>query len=422
MKSFFRRLIAKRLERSVVRLVRANPRLKLIAVGGSVGKTSTKLAIATVLAQKYRVLVHEGNYNSELGLPLSLFELEVPTRITDVVGWLRLLGAVEHKLSRPFPYDVAVLELGTDRPGDIPHFMTYLKPDIGLVTAITPEHMANFGSLEAVAEEEFGLLLGSQTAILHVNDPELAKRQKLLGAKPVRTYGEAGHVHWTDSDNLCLGADLGTIQLKPQILGAHSRLALLAAASVGVQLNVGVIQIAHGLNGVVSVPGRMQRLRGKDSTALIDDTYNSSPDAVFAALKTLKHMTRGRRIAVLGQMNELGDYSLEAHTAVGRAAADLDLLITIGHDANTILGPSAVAAGLAKGKWQHFDSSFAAGEWLADRTKNGDTILFKGSQNGVFAEEAIKPLLADPADAARLVRQSQFWLDLKVKQFGVQSR
>ena len=422
MKSFFRRLIAKRLERAVVRLVRANPNLKLVAVGGSVGKTGTKLAVATVLAQNYRVLVHEGNYNSELGLPLSLFELEVPARITDVVAWLRLLGAVEAKISRPYPYDVAVLELGTDHPGDIPHFMTYLQPDIGLVTAIAPEHMAYFGTLEAVAEEEFALLLGSRSAVMHINDPELAKRQQQLGDKPVRTYGEAGQVHWIDDDSLALGTEQTVIQLEPQLLGAHSRLALLAAATIGIQLKVDAIQIAHGLDAVVPVPGRMQQLRGKAGTKLIDDSYNSSPDAVFAALKTLKRITRGRRIAVLGQMNELGDYSAQAHTAVGRAAADLDLLITIGHDANTILGPAAVNAGLAKSKWQHFDSPFAAGDWLIDHTKSGDAILFKGSQNGVFTEEAIKPLLADPADTAKLVRQSQYWLDLKAKQFSVQSR
>lgn len=422
MKPFFRHLITKRLEQAVVRLVRANPKLKIVAVGGSVGKTSTKLAVAAVLKQKYRVLVQAGNYNSELGLPLSLFELEVPTRITDVMGWFRLLGAVEHKLRQPYPYDVAVLELGTDHPGDIPNFMAYLQPDIGLVTAITPEHMAFFGTLEAVAEDEFALLEGSQTAILHINDPELAKRQQRLGTKAVRTYGESGHVHWVDGDNLCLGADLGTIKIKPRVVGDHSRLALLAAASVGVQLNVSGIQIAHGLNAVTPVPGRMQPLVGKDGIKLIDDSYNSSPDAVFAALKTLKQTATGRRLAVLGQMNELGDYSREAHTAVGQAAADLDLLITIGSDANTILGPAAVAAGLAKDKWQCFDSPFAAGDWLAGQARRGDTILFKGSQNGVFAEEAIKPLLADPADAGKLVRQSQAWLDQKAQQFGVQSR
>ena len=422
MKPFFRRLITKRLEQAVVRLVRANPALKVVAVGGSVGKTSTKLAIAAVLTQKYRVLVQAGNYNSELGLPLSLFELEVPARITDVMGWFRLLGAVERKLSQPYPYDVVVLELGTDHPGDIPNFMAYLRPDIGLVTAITPEHMASFGTLEAVAEEEFALLEGSRTAVIHINDPELAKRQKRLGIKAVRAYGESGHIHWADGDNLCLGADLGTIKIKPQVVGDHSRLALLAAASVGVQLNVSGIQIAHGLNAVTPVPGRMQPLVGKDGIKLIDDSYNSSPDAVGAALKTLKQIAKGRRLAVLGQMNELGDYSRTAHTAVGRAAADLDLLITIGHDATTILGPAAVAAGLAKAKWQHFDSPITAGNWLAGQAQRGDTILFKGSQNGVFAEEAIKPLLADPADAGKLVRQSQAWLDQKAQQFGVQSR
>lgn len=421
MKPLLRRLITKRLEAAAVSLVAKNQDLKIVAVGGSVGKTSTKLAIATVLRQKYRVLVHEGNYNSELGLPLSLFELEVPAKVTAIGGWLKLLRAVERKLSRPYPYDVVVLELGTDHPGDIPHFMTYLKPDIGLVTAIAPEHMEYFGSLKAVAEEEFSLLEGSRSVVLQTDDPELSQRRERVDGKVASTYGETGQVHWAGGNTLCLGGHLGTIRLEPKVWGDHSRLALLAAAAVAVELSLNEKQIQAGLNRVRSAPGRMQLLDGKDGIRLIDDTYNSSPNAVLAALVTLRQMTKGRKIAVLGQMNELGAYSREAHETVGRAARDLDLLLTLGSDANTILGPAAVKAGLDHAKWKSFDSPFDAGRWLAEAAKTGDTILFKGSQNGVFAEEAIKPLLADPADQARLVRQSPSWLARKAKQFGVQS-
>jgi UDP-N-acetylmuramoyl-tripeptide--D-alanyl-D-alanine ligase len=419
MKAFLRRRVTRHLERAVVELIKRNPQLKIVAVGGSVGKTSTKLAVAKVLAEKYRVLVHEGNYNSELGLPLSLFGLEVPAKTTSIEAWLHLLKSVKETLRQPYPYDVAVLELGIDHPGDMARFMAYLKPDIGLVTAIAPEHMEYFTDLSVVAEEEFTLDLGSKTVALHLNDKNLRERKDRLGDRRVVTYGESGDVHWADGNNLCLGELTEVIPVKPQVLGDHSRLVLLAAATVGVMLELSPDQIRKGLDKVTAVPGRMQVLKGKNGITIIDDSYNSSPEAVYAALATLSKTAKGRRIALLGQMNELGDYSLRAHTRVGQEAADLDLLLTLGKDANEILGPSAVEAGLAKSKWHRFDSPYEAGEWLAKEAKKGDTILFKGSQNGVFAEEAIKPLLADQADAAKLVRQSPSWLARKAKQFGV---
>jgi UDP-N-acetylmuramyl pentapeptide synthase len=228
-------------------------------------------------------------------------------------------------------------------------------------------------------------------------------------------------VHWAGRNSLCLGDKVAqTITVKPQVLGDHAELALLAAAAVAVQLGLLPEQIRTGLNEVVSVPGRMQRLEGKNEVVIIDDTYNASPEAVYAALKTLRQMSKSRRIALLGQMNELGDYSERSHRRVGEQSADLDLLLTLGKDANTILGPAAVKAGLDESKWHAFSSPYEAGEWLAKAAKKGDTILFKGSQNGVFSEEAIKPLLANSDDETKLVRQNSAWLAKKRAQFKVE--
>jgi len=419
MKPLLRRRITRHLERAVTKLIKRDPELKIVAVGGSVGKTSTKMAIATVLQQKYRVLVHEGNYNTELGLPLSLFELEAPAKITDIGAWLRLLGAVRQTLHKPYPYDVAVLELGIDHSGDMANFMAYLKPDIGIVTAIGPEHMEHFADLDMVADEEFALDLGSRAVALHSDDAKLAERQAKLGDRLVMTYGESGAVHWAGGDDLCLGGERAeTITVKPQVLGNHSRLALLAAATVGVMLELSSEEIRKGIDQVQPVAGRMRSFKGKNGSTIIDDSYNASPDAVLAAIATL-HQAKGRKIALLGQMNELGSYSQEAHEMVGKVAAKLDVVLTVGEDANSILGPAAVKAGLGEADLHVFTTPYEAGKWLVKAVKKGDTILVKGSQNGVFAEEAIKPILADPADEAKLVRQSPEWLARKAKQFGV---
>ncbi len=420
MKQLFRRLITRFFARLVVRLVTRNPQLRIIAVGGSVGKTSTKMAIAKVLEQKYRVLVHEGNYNSELGLPLSLFELDSPTDITDIGAWLQLMRAAKAALRKPYPYDVAVIEVGIDHVGDMDKFMAYLKPDIGIVTAIAPEHMEHFADLSMVADEEFKLDQGSKAVVLNLGDEMLVERRDKLGTTPVTTYGKGGEIDWSGRDAIVIGKE--TIKVTSHVLGEHSRLALLAAAAVATRLGLSSEEIKRGIDQVVPVSGRMQTLKGRDDVVIIDDSYNSSPEAALAALKTLDSTANGRRIALRGQMNELGSYSQEAHEQVGKAAAKLDILLTLGADANTYLGPAAVKAGLDKTKVHTFTSPYDAGEWLSKVIKKGDTILVKGSQNGVFAEEAIKSLLADPADSHKLVRQSPEWLVRKTEQFSVYDR
>jgi UDP-N-acetylmuramoyl-tripeptide--D-alanyl-D-alanine ligase len=271
-----------------------------------------------------------------------------------------------------------------------------------------------------VADEEFKLDLGSKAVALHVDDQKLKKRQSQLGERSVLTYGESGAVHWAGGDDLCLGGErTETIKVKPKVIGDHSRLALLAAATVGVMLDLTVDEIRNGIDEFVPVSGRMQLLKGKNGVTIIDDSYNSSPDAALAALATLRQTAKGRKIALLGQMNELGSYSQEAHEMVGKVAGKLDIVLTLGNDANNYLGAAAVKSGLDKANLHAFKSPYEAGEWLSKAVKKGDTILVKGSQNGVFAEESIKPILADPADSAKLVRQSPDWLARKAEQFGV---
>ncbi len=166
---------------------------KIVAVTGSVGKTSTKLAIATVLKQRYHVLVQEGNYNADVSVPMTIFDLPMPplARLKNPLEWLRQLWYMELKIHRPFGFDVIVLELGTDKPGDIRHFRKYLRPAIGVVTAVTPEHMEFFKTIDAVAQEELALAGFSDLIIINRDDIDEIFARYVTNSN-IDTYGTSG--------------------------------------------------------------------------------------------------------------------------------------------------------------------------------------------------------------------------------------
>jgi UDP-N-acetylmuramyl pentapeptide synthase len=403
MKTAFRRFIAGLLEHQVCRLVKRH-HLKVVAVAGSVGKTSTRVAIATVLRESYQVQnIPNPGYNSEIGLPLSVFEMSTPSSLLNPFAWLWRLLRAELIIASRYPNQVLVLEMGTEMPGEMAHYMSYLKPDVGVLTAVAPEHMQNFPKgLDQVADEEFAI---ADSKVIVVNADDVAEKY--------RRHFLAHHDHGFAYSL----ADQSHLPDTPHILG-HMRHAVLAAAIVGRELGVPENKIHHALAKIRPVPGRMNPLPGVGGSRLIDDTYNSSPDAVTAALITLANTDAKRRIAVLGSMNELGPESPGYHRAAGAEAAGVDLLVTFGAQANEYLGPAAVKAGLDPTCFKPADSPYAAGEFLKSMLGPGDVVLIKGSQNGVFAEETTKLLLANPADARHLVRQSPDWLKTKTKQFA----
>lgn len=414
-----RTAIARRLERQVQSLIK-DKNLLVVAVTGSVGKTSTKLAIAAVLRQKYRVLAHEGNYNSEIGLPLSIFELEVPSNLASPIAWSKIFATIRSR-SKTYPYDVLVLEMGADQPGDIGKFMRYITPDIGIITAIAPAHTEQFGSVEAILAEKFKLALGSKFVLLNADDPRLMARSVEVSDK-LATFGTNGEYGW---DNLDLAKRRGSLHLASgqmieivlQVIAQHSAQALVVAAAAGDKLGLASAQIATGISHVKPFKGRMNPLVGQKGSLIIDDTYNSSPAAALAALSTLKDYY-GSNIAIMGSMNELGENSPEGHREVGAACRGIDWLITIGSDANEYLAPAALGVGMAPEHVKTFDSPYAAGQFVQTLLGKNVTVLAKGSQNRVFAEEAVKQLLNDPNDVNQLVRQSDDWLNTKRQQFS----
>jgi len=399
------------------RRLRRKYSFQVVAVAGSVGKTSTKLAVARSLhAAGKQVRFQEGNYNARITVPLVLFGQPLPS-LFNLFGWVRVLLRNELTLMHGYTYDIAVLELGTDRPGEMAQF-AYLKPDITILTSISPEHMENFGSLDAVAREELTVLEYSKQVLVNASDvaAEYRKQRKLTTYSTTDadcTYYAKALEERSDGQKLQVrhnGKPLLTADTK--FLGSQGRKIIVAAVAASHKLGIDTDAIARVIEELQSFSGRMQILQGIKGSTLLDDTYNAAPSSVQAALSVLTSLKAPQRIAVLGSMNELGSFSAEAHRSIGESLqpGEVDLLVTIGAEANTYLAPAAEANGC---KVMMFRNPRLAGEYVKSQMKFNAVVLVKGSQNGVFSEEALKPLLADPADSKRLVRQSGYWMKRK---------
>lgn len=419
-------LVTKLLEHQAKRLLKKfNP--KIIAVTGSVGKTSTKLAIATVLSKKYKVLAHYGSYNTPIAVPLAMFDMHVPLKLRHPLSWFKVYQAMNKKLKQPYPYQVLVLELGADSPGDIEYFRRYITPDIAVVTAVSEEHMEFFGTLEAVAQEELCITSFSNLSLINRDDINTDYTKYVPNNINIDTYGTSGVAEYRFLiDNYVQGEGFAGKFVSPEykqqpvmlhVVGEHSVRMAIAAGAVGIKMGLSAEQIAAGLEDIRPVNGRMNLLRGMENTTIIDDTYNASPVAMIAALQTLYSFPAPQHIAILGSMNELGAYSKEAHEQVGKAcdAGLLDWVITIGAEAQKYLAPIAEEHGC---RVRSFMSPYEAGAEVHKLMQPGAVILAKGSQNHVFAEEAVKVILHSTEEESKLVRQTPDWLAIKEEQFG----
>ncbi len=421
MKKLARYLVATILGWQIRRLQSKND-FKVIAVAGSIGKTSTKLAIAQVLKAGLKVRHQDGNYNDLVTVPLIFFGQPEPS-LYNPFAWLGVFWKNEQCLRIRYPYDVVVVEVGTDKPGDIAGFKSYLKADIGVLTSISPEHMEFFSGLDAVAHEE--LVLEEMSSLLIANKDLSASKFLDKIKSSLLTYGVKQSADFQLVNAVFSDQEASFDFLKAGKLFLHAQHELVAepqlysvaaAIAVASELGLDAPTIKKGLANIHPVNGRMQRLAGVNGSVIIDDSYNASPEAVKAALDTLYRIKAPHKIAVLGNMNELGDFSEQAHTDIGKYCDPnkLDLVVTIGPDANKFLAASAEKQGC---KVQSFDSPYTAGDYLKSIVKEGTTVLVKGSQNRVFAEETVKLLLAKPTDSTKLVRQSPQWLKTKQKAF-----
>lgn len=417
----FKKFIQKKLEQYVVKYFRKHPEVKLVIVAGSVGKTSTKQAIATLLSQRYRVALQEGNHNTHMSAPLAILGIEYPDNIHSIGAWLSVFAAARKRIKEPSGTDVIIAELGSDTPGDMAIFARYLRPDIAVVTAVTPEHMEFFGTIEEVAREELSAANMAQLAIINRDDID-GRFATFLTNPNLTTYGTtaAAEYRFEQQDfNLEDGykgqviaagyAESFTATMK--LIGEHSIRPAMGGVAVAVKLGLTPQEIKAGLALLRPVPGRMNILRGIDGTLVIDDTYNSSPVAAHSALQTLYNLQAPQRIAILGNMNELGTTSAEEHRKLGELCDPtlLSWVITVGNDAEQYLAPAARARGC---QVKSFKSAIEAGGFARSVTEPGAIILAKGSQGGVYLEEAVKVLCVMSEDD-RLVRQSPAWMKRK---------
>lgn len=363
----------------LARAVRRRSRARVVAITGSAGKTTTKEAAAAFLEARYRTLRNRGNLNNHVGLPLSLLELQA--------------GA-----------EVAVVELGMNHAGEIARLVAIAEPDVRVWTNVGTAHLGFFASVEALADAKAEILEGAgrrTVLVANADDPRIMSR---IGAFPGRVitfgFGETADVRAADVedrgyDGQCARVitPAGSFEAALRLPGrGHLRNVLAAAAVAGI-FEVPVEAMAERAAGLQPGPHRGQVFDLGGGTRVVDDCYNSSPDALEVALAALAATPARRRVAVLGEMLELGDHAVALHRRAGRAAAGagIALLVTVGGDPARALGEAACEAGLPAGAVVHVGDGEAAAARVAALVAEGDLVLVKGSR-GVRLERVVERL------------------------------
>lgn len=418
----------------VVSIITAEARLLLsrkkpyiIAVTGSVGKTSMKDAIFTMVKNRTSARKSEKSFNSEIGIPLTV--LGLPNAWNSPLGWIKNIidGALYALFARDYP-ELLVIEAGVDRPGDMKRLVGWLQPDIAVITRLpdVPVHVEYFSSPEAVAQEKLLLAEGLKPeGVLIYNHDDIRLQEYVKGVRHQAVgYGRDMPTHVTASsdstyynDNKpagfsCTISHLGeshTVRL-PGALGAHHAYTLAGAIAVGLHRGMTLAEAVAATTELAPPPGRMRIIPGVKGTTLIDDTYNSSPIAAAAALEGLREVKyTKRKIAVLGDMLELGRFSAREHERIGELVPRCaDMLVTVGIRSQRT-AEAALAHGMSEKNVLQYEEATRAGRELQGLIQTGDVILVKGSQ-GIRAERIIEELMAAPEQAAELlVRQDEAW-------------
>jgi UDP-N-acetylmuramoyl-tripeptide--D-alanyl-D-alanine ligase len=365
------------------REVRRRSGATVVAITGSAGKTTTKELTAELLSAKYTVFRNRGNLNNHIGLPLSLLELR----------------------SRP---DVAVVELGMNHAGEIRTLVGIAEPDVRVWTNVGDAHAGFFASADAIADAKAEILDQAKPGDLLVANADDERIRARAGrfAGRTRTFGISDGADYRASDVRHRGLDgmaatlttpSGRLQVETPLLGTGNLLNLLAAAAVAMELGVPAGTIAERAALLKPAARRGELLRLPGGITLIDDSYNSSPAALKLSLETVSAATgSARKIAVLGEMLELGEHADRLHAECGRAAAGagLDLLIAVGGDAARRLADAARAAGMDASAVLHVPASAEAADLAQRKVRPGDLVLVKGSR-GIRTDLVVDRLKAE---------------------------
>jgi UDP-N-acetylmuramoyl-tripeptide--D-alanyl-D-alanine ligase len=352
----------------LARHVRRESGATVVAITGSAGKTTTKDVIAEFLAGAHRVVKNRGNLNNHLGLPLSLLELRH--------------GA-----------DVAVMELGMNHAGEIRVLVDVARPEVRVWTNVGEAHIGHFGSADRIADAKAEILEAADaTTVLVANadDPRVMARTGGFPGRQIR-FGLSADADVRAVEVEDLGLDgtksrlitsAGERELHVPLLGRGHLMNVLAGAAVALHLQVDLDRVVDSAARLQPSAKRGATLRLPKGVTVIDDSYNSSPSALKLSLDVLSRTWATRRVAVLGEMLELGELSLALHQDCGRvaAASRLSRLITVGGGAARALGEAAVAAGLAASTVTHFSNSTEAAAAMHGVVAKGDVVLVKGSR------------------------------------------
>lgn len=379
----------------------------VIGVTGSTGKSITKEAIAQVLRTKYSVYTHPGNFNGRFGLPLALGRLNKD-------------------------HQIAVLEFGTNRPGEMVEMVSMTNPMVGIITAINHAHTNQIGGLDAIAQEKSELIRGlppEGLAVLNFDDPRVREMTEYTEAA-VLTVG-------LDIAEPAFGADLLAYNILVDqyktgfdlrhgaeryagrwvpLLGAHQLYAALSALAVGMSYDIPLRESLTALTEMAPLPSRMRSMAGPNGSLLVDDSCNANPASTLAALEWLRtvHDERGRTILVMGDMDDLGTYSSLAHVEIGQQAASVvDQLITMG-DRAAEAGRAALAQGMTRAQVSLTFSAEDAATAAAQNLGPHDIVLVKGSESARM-ERVVKRLVADQEQIKYLARKTGLYEPVRLE-------
>ena len=397
---------------------------KIIAITGSVGKTSTRAAVFAVLSSKYYVRENQKNYNNEIGIPLAIIGVESGGK--NLLKWAWIAIRWFFILIFPKYPEILVFELGVDRPDDMKYFMSFIHPIVGIITNISLSHIEFFKTVENIAREKRILVESLATdgyAVLNADDELVIEMSNHTKAQ-VLTYGldenataNASNPIYNYEENKPAGISFKLnydgknipIRLK-NLLASHYVYAALAAVSVGTIFKINLVDIARALEPLRAPTGRLNLLEGIRRSYIIDDTYNASPISTLAALSVLGQLEAKRKIAVLGDMLELGEQTEIGHRDVGRKvfSTKIDIFIAVGERMQYAI-EQLIALGFPRANILHFNDPSSAAEKVSQIVREGDFVLVKGSQ-GMRMEKVVEKIIADPSQAKKLLcRQNKEW-------------
>ncbi|HDH04062.1 MAG TPA: UDP-N-acetylmuramoyl-tripeptide--D-alanyl-D-alanine ligase [Candidatus Campbellbacteria bacterium] len=436
-------MIKELIKKIVMFLLRVEERLilrkykpKIAAVTGTVGKTSTKDAIVSVLSAEFFTRGSEKSYNSEFGVPLTV--IGVKSAWSSLLKWLLVLFKGLRLLIAKYDYPQwLVLEMGVDRPGDMEKLTSWIKPNVVVITRLgdVPVHIEYFKSPEELMKEKTKLakiVREGDYVVLNGDDKQVLEVKNKVKAN-VLTYGFSEENDLTASnyhivckepeDSARLGGVPEGITFKVDykgsivpirlfgVFGKQAVYTALAALAAGSAVGLNLIEMAESLSRFKPPPGRLRLLGGIKNSFILDDSYNSSPVAVESAVEVLRDIPAKRKIAVVGDMLELGKYTIDEHKKVGgMLKGAVDLIFTVG-PRSKFTAEGAREAGFNPKNIFEFSTSDEAKKKIQEKIKEGDLILVKGSQ-GMRMEKIVEEIMAHPEKKEQLlVRQEKEWLN-----------